>query len=261
MKLQLVPAAQGASWVRRGLRTFLRQPLGLIGLFLMFALLLLGLHILPTLGTAIGLMLVPGFTAGFVRAATLVDQGKFPLPHELVYWIRSRVTRQRMAALGGLYLLAIVLLMLISVFVDGGVLARFYLLGGTLDEETLRNPALLNAMLVTAMLYLPVSMAFWHAPMLVADEDIGPVKALFFSFVACKRNIGAFTVYGLTWFALYMTISMVASMIAVMLGGPEALQILLLPLTLAMAALFFASIHFSYRDCLVPPEGELHDAA
>ncbi|MDT8989353.1 BPSS1780 family membrane protein [Curvibacter sp. APW13] len=260
MKLQLVSANRGSTWVRQGLRTFMRQPLGLIGLFMMFALLLMGLHVLPTLGTALGLALVPGFTAGFVRAARRVEEGKFPLPHELVYWARSRVTRQRMAALGGLYLLSIALLMLVSVFVDGGSLARFYVLGGTLDEETLRNPALLNAALLTLVLYLPVSMAFWHAPMLVADEDIGPVKALFFSFVACKRNIGAFTVYGLSWSLFYMAISMLASAVAVMVGGPEALQWLLMPMTLAMAALFFTSIHYSYRDCLVPPEGELHDA-
>lgn len=261
MKLQIVRAGQGTQWVRQGVRTFLRQPLGLVGLFLMFALLLLGLHVLPTLGTALGLMLVPAFTAGFVRATSLVEQGKFPLPHELLYWARSRVTRQRMAALGGLYLLAIVLLMLISVFVDGGTLARFYLVGGTLDEETLRNPDLLNAALLTMVLYLPISMAFWHAPMLVANEDTSPVKALFFSFMACKGNLGAFTLFGLTWAMLYMAISMVASTIAVLLGGPDALQLLLMPLTLAMASLFFTSIHYSYRDCLVPTEGEDDDAA
>lgn len=261
MKLQLVPAAQGANWVRQGLRTFFRQPFGLVGLFLMFALLLLGLHVLPTIGTAVGLVLVPAFTSGFVRATQAVEQGRFPMPDQLVmHWIRSRVTRLRMLGLGVLYLLAIVLILLASVFVDGGTLAHFYLLGGTLDEEAFKSPALLNAALLTMALYVPVSMAFWHAPMLVADEDMGPAKALFFSWMACKRNLGAFTLYGFTWALFYLALSMVASTIGLLLGGPEAVQIMVFPLTLAMASLFFTSIHYSYRDCFAPTEGELHDA-
>jgi len=261
MKLHLVNASQGSQWVRQGLRTFLRQPLGLVGLFMLFALLLMGLHVLPTLGTALGLMLVPAFTSGFVRATEAVEQGKFPLPHVLVmHWVRSRVTRMRMVGLGALYLAAIVLIMLASVFVDGGTLAHFYLLGGKLEEEQLQNPGLHNAALLTLTLYLPVSMAFWHAPMLVADADMGPVKALFFSFVACKRNMAAFTLFGASWALFYLALSMVVATLAVMLGGPEVLQVVVFPLTLAMAALFFTSIHYSYRDCFAPTEGDTHDA-
>lgn len=260
MKLQIVPASHGKQWIRQGLRTFFRQPLGLIGLFMLFALLLMGLHVLPTLGTVLGLMLVPAFTAGFVRAAQDVEEGKFPLPHRLVYWARSKVTRKHMAVLGGMYLAAIAFVMLVSVFVDGGTLARFYLLGGTLDEETLGNPAFLNAMLVAMMLYLPISMAFWHAPMLVADEGISPLKALFFSWTACKRNLGAFTVYGLGWALFYIGLTMAVSVVALVLGGAQGMQYLMLPLTLAMASLFFTSIHYSYRDCFLSAQGETHDA-
>lgn len=261
MKLQIVGARQGMQWVRQGLRTFLRQPLGLIGLFMIFALVLMGLHVLPTLGTAVGLLLVPAFTSGFVRATEAVEQGKFPMPHLLVmHWARSRVTRLRMLGLGGLYLLAIAVIMVLSVFADGGTLAHFYLLGGQLSEEDFKNPGLINAALMTLVLYLPVSMAFWHAPMLVADEDIGPVKALFFSFIACKRNMGAFTVYGFSWALFYLALSMLVSAIGLMLGGPEVVQLLVFPLTLAMASLFFTSIRYSYLDCLAAPEGETHDA-
>jgi hypothetical protein len=36
MKLQLVPARQGAMWVRQGFAVFLRQPMGFAGLFAAF---------------------------------------------------------------------------------------------------------------------------------------------------------------------------------------------------------------------------------
>jgi hypothetical protein len=35
MKLHLVPARTGLAWVKLGMRTFLRQPLALAGLFFM----------------------------------------------------------------------------------------------------------------------------------------------------------------------------------------------------------------------------------
>ena len=36
MKLNVVPAAAGAQWVRAGIRTFFRRPVALTGLFFMF---------------------------------------------------------------------------------------------------------------------------------------------------------------------------------------------------------------------------------
>ena len=36
MKLNIVPPRTGLAWVRAGMRTFLRQPLALSGLFFMY---------------------------------------------------------------------------------------------------------------------------------------------------------------------------------------------------------------------------------
>ena len=38
MKLNIVPASTGALWVKQGAKTFVRQPVALTGLFLMFVL-------------------------------------------------------------------------------------------------------------------------------------------------------------------------------------------------------------------------------
>ncbi|MGQ0709419.1 MAG: BPSS1780 family membrane protein [Rhodoferax sp.] len=261
MKLQIVQASQGALWVRQGLRTFMRQPIGLAGLFMLFSLTMMLLHVLPTLGTAIGLALMPAFTAGFVQATQAVEEGRFPRPQLLLSALRASA-RRPMLVLGALYLASVLLVLLLSVFMDGGTLARIYLLGGALDDSTLGNPGLPGALLLTMVLYLPVSMAFWHAPMLVVDAGHTPLKALFFSFVACKRNLGAFTVYGLGWGLMYLALLMTASTLGFVLGGPALASALAVPFTIIAAAVFFTSIRYSYRDCFAPDTaGDTHDSA
>lgn len=260
MRLQTVPAAQGLVWIRQGLRTFFRQPLGLAGLFLLFSVALMLLHVLPTLGTAAGLVLMPTLTAGFVRATLEVEQGRFPRPQLLVAPLQQAQARQSMLLLGGLYLGCVLLIMLLSVFMDGGALARIYLLGGALDESTLSNPGLQSALVLTMAAYLPVSMAFWHAPMLVADGGHKPLKALFFSFVACKRNFAAFSFFALGWGMLYVMMLLSASTLGFIVGGEKGAGVLAVPLTIVAAAVFFTSIRYSYSDCFSQDNaGDPHD--
>ena len=50
MKLQLVPARTGFTWIKLGIRTFLRQPLALTGLFFMFMAAMTLVSKLPLIG-------------------------------------------------------------------------------------------------------------------------------------------------------------------------------------------------------------------
>ena len=63
------------------------------------------------------------------------------------------------------------------------------------------------AVLVAMACYIPVAMLFWFAPILVAWHDVPPAKALFFSFVSCWRNRGAFVFYGALWIAIALAVS------------------------------------------------------
>jgi hypothetical protein len=113
--------------------------------------------------------------------------------------------------------------------------------------------AMFATMLWTAVLYLPVSLAFWHAPALVHWHGIPPVKSLFFSFVACMRNAGAFTMYGLGWVGIALVIvagSSLAGMISPWLFG----VVFGAATTLASIA-FYISIWFTFRDSFLDSEG------
>jgi hypothetical protein len=114
-------------------------------------------------------------------------------------------------------------------------------------------------------LYLPISLLFWHAPALVHWHGISPVKSLFFSFVACIRNAGAFFMYGLGWFGVFLGMGIVLSLVTGLTGSTGFMAAAIMPLALLMAAMFSTSIYFTFRDSFVatPPDespGSAEDA-
>jgi hypothetical protein len=257
MKLQIVPARQGIVWFKQGVRTFLKQPLAFTGLFFMFMAAISLLSLLPVIGTPLALALLPAATLGLMAATQIAEQGQFPMPQVLIAGFRAGKERlQSMVVLGVLYAVGFILLMGISATVDGGQFARVYLLGGELTPEIVMQGDFQTAALLAMVLYLPLSLLFWHAPALVHWHGITPVKSLFFSAVACVRNAGAFTVFGLVWMAAFLGMATAVALLVGILGNPELINAILFPLGLAMAAMFFTSFYFTYRDCFDAPGGE-----
>ena len=257
MKLQIVPARQGVLWFQQGVRTFWKQPLAFTGLFFMFMAAVSLLSLLPVVGTPIALALLPAATLGLMAATQIAEQGKFPMPQVLLAGFRAGKERlQSMVVLGVLYAVGFILLMGISATVDGGQFARVYLLGGELSPEVVMQGDFQTAALVAMVLYLPLSLLFWHAPALVHWHGISPVKSLFFSAVACLRNFWAFTVFGLVWMAAFLGVATAVAVLVSLLGNVELINVILFPVGLAMAAMFFTSFYFTFRDCFQAPAGD-----
>ncbi len=102
-----------------------------------------------------------------------------------------------------------------------------------------RNPL---AVLVAMICYLPVAMLFWFAPILVAWHDFPPVKALFFSFVICWRNRGAFVIYGVLWIGIAFAVSFGLSALMQVLGAAQEMVL----------AVLMPAVH-PRHDCVVLP--------
>jgi len=257
MKLQIVPARQGVVWFQQGVRTFMKQPLAFTGLFFMFMAAISLLSLLPVIGTPIALALLPAATLGLMAATEIADKGQFPMPQVLMAGFRAGKERlQSMVVLGVLYAVGFILLMGISATIDGGQFARVYLLGGELTPEVVLQGDFQTAALVAMVLYLPLSLLFWHAPALVHWHGISPVKSLFFSAVACLRNFWAFTVFGMVWMAAFLGVATGVAIVVSLLGNVELINAILFPVGLAMAAMFFTSFYFTYRDCFDTPTEE-----
>ena len=258
MKLKIVPPRTGIQWVKSGVLTFFRQPLALSGLFFMFVAVMSVVSLLPVLGAVLGLCLIPGATLGLMAASREALNGRFPMPTVLATAFRAGSAQAgAMLVLGALYAVAILAVMGLSALFDGGRMASLMLLGGPVTAELLQAPGVATAVWVMTALYLPVSLMFWHAPALVHWHGLSPVKSLFFSAVACWRNLGAFTLYGLCWMAVMMSVALVVGMVALLLGSPEFGQMGMLPAMLLVMAMFFTSFYFTFQDCFNdgPPDG------
>lgn len=257
MKLNIVPARQGTQWVKLGIQTFFRQPLALVGLFFLFLALISVLSIVPVLGNALALALVPGATLGLMTASQEAANGKFPMPTVLLTAFRSgRERMQAMLTLGAMYSGGFLLMLAVSALADGGAFAKLYLVGGSITLEMAQSAEFQLAALIVLALYLPLSLMFWHAPALVHWHGVSPAKSLFFSIVACWRNLGAYTLYGLVWFGTFMLIGTVVTSVVALFGDAELVAATLLPMALLLATMFFTSIYFTFRDSFDTTSGD-----
>ncbi|MDB5930881.1 MAG: hypothetical protein JWR60_2588 [Polaromonas sp.] len=258
MKLNIVPARTGLVWVKLGIKTFARQPLAMSGLFFMFMAMLSVASLLPFIGMALALALLPAATLGLMAATQEATKGKFPMPSILVSAFRAGQQRLRaMMVLGAIYAAGILALMGVSALIDGGQFASLYLVGGKITEEVVMQDRFQLAMWVAMALYLPLSLLFWHAPALVHWHGISPVKSLFFSFVACYKNFGAFTVFGLAWSGVFVLAVVFVALMASLLGNPMLATVAMFPVVLVILAMFFTSIYFSFRDSFSPAPDDM----
>lgn len=248
MRLNLVPASRGAQWVRQGIKTFARQPLALGGLFFLFIGLMSVLGLIPVIGQLISLVVLPALTAGLLQATRHVDNQRFPMPKVLfVALTGSSAQRASVIKLGAYYALAFLLTLGVTLLIDGGEFARLYLVGGELNESTLQESNIQLAAAVGTLLYIPLAVLFWHAPALVFWFNVAPAQAMFFSAMACWKNIGAIAVFVMSWGAVFLGLGLVVTMLSLALGN-GFLQLVIMPLALVLAAMVTVSVYFSVRD-------------
>ncbi len=257
MKLRDVPARTGLLWVRLGIQTFMRQPLALAGLFLLYMLGLSLLSHLPLIGNLLALALLPAMTLGLMVATREAASGKFPMPSVLASAFRAGRERMRaMAMLGLIYALGFMGVLGVSALFDGGAFAQLYLGETGLTQEIVLSDAFQRAMWIGMLLYLPLSLLFWHAPALVHWQGISPAKSLFFSLLACWHNRGALTLFMLGWMGVFMLAGLLISLVGALLGSPDLIATLLFATALTLAAMFFSSFYFTFRDSFTTDDGQ-----
>ena len=255
MRLQLVAPRTGATWVRLGMQTFFKQPLALAGLFFMFMALMTIATVVPLLGLPLAMTLLPSVTLGLMAATKEAAQGRFPMPLMLLSGFRAgRQKTRALLTLGLLYAIGFMGALGGSYLVDGGEFARMYLGGQAPSTELLSSGAFQAAMWVFIGLHLPLSLLFWHAPALVYWQDLPPAKSLFFSIVACVRNLLAMLVFALCWMGVMVLAVLGVSALSALLDAPGLSGAALMPVMMLVAAMFFTSLYFSYRDSFEMPD-------
>lgn len=225
-----VAAGRGWDWIVSGWELFKKQPGMWIGLVVVAMILFIVMALIPLVGSLASMVLGPVFAGGVMLGCKALDEGGELEFGHLFAGFRDKLGI--LAAVGAIYLVAVVVIALVVGLVTGAGL--FALMSGGDPGAGATAGAVMGmllAVLLMLALLLPVFMAMWFAPALVVLQDRGALDAMKESFAGCLKNIVPFLLYGVVLF--------VASIIAAI---PLGLGYLVL---LPVAA---GSVYTSYRD-------------
>lgn len=255
--MQVVPAGHGWRWFKAGFTLYRAQPIVWIALCFAYWSIMSIVALVPLVGFAASLVMVPIFSVSFMNIARFAELGRRPEFPMLMSGFRGRP--KPLVMLGLVYLGLHVLLFAVLLIAAPGEAGEVQPLGdGGLDATGVRATLLRGAVLATA-LYLPIVAAFWYAPVLASWEGHAPGKALFFSFFAVLANWRAFLVYGLIATVLAAAVMFLGILILGGVGRDGGGSVLRFAVPLYVATLMpilFASFYASYRDVFPPPEAD-----
>ena len=244
--MEKLPAATGWQWIKQGFALFRKQPAELSTLFLSYMFLMMIITIVPLVGQALPLVLVPVFSMAFMQACVQVEKGQRVYPNLLLTGFRSPAFKT-LLKLGLLYVLAAILAIGASALIDGGLFWNVMTGSARVQAKTVQGSGITLAMLMAAVLYTPAAMAFWFAAPLIAWQDMGLGKALFFSFFAVKRAGRAFTLYGLGWALIGVILPLLLStLLGQLTGSPVLMMMVLLPMSIVLTVVMYCSFYPTY---------------
>jgi len=232
-----VASGSGTAWWSEGWRLFTASPGIWIAITILYVIIMVMLTFIPVLGSLATTLLAPVFAGGVLSGCRALDRGGELRIEHLFGGFSDRLGP--LMIVGLLYLigtLAIVVVVGTLLFAAVGVTGISTLLTGDPLQAGVAALAALGigalfAVLLGLLLGIPLMMAFWFAPALVALRHDEPLAATKASFDACLRNIWPMLVYSL----LGLVFAIVAS-IPLGLGW------------LVLAPVFAASIYASYKD-------------
>jgi hypothetical protein len=244
----------GWLWLKDGFAIFRKQPFELSSLFVSYLFLMILIGIVPLLGQILPVILLPTFSLAFLQASKQVRAGEKVHPRILFAAFRSPALK-RLLWLGVLQMAAALLAIGLSVLVDGGLFWKIMSGQIALDPKVVADSNMGFAMLVAALVYLPTTMAFWFAPPLIAWQDMGVGKAVFYSFFAVRRETRAFAVYGVAWALVGILAPMLASLVlALLFNSANLIVMLMVPLSLLLTVVLYCSFYSSWFDVFGVPD-------
>ena len=254
MKLRIMPARMGLTWIGHGLRATLRQPMGFVGLLGLVALSALLLIGIPVIGPLAVVSLMPVVWMGFMLASRRVLADQRVTPSVLLEPLKDGPQmRLNWVKLGGAYMAGTLLVMqLADTFGPGSEALTKALESAKQAADVFENPDVRADLLWRMAFSLPLSLVFWHTPALVYWGKLPVAKALFFSVVACWRNLGAFILFGLGWFGAALALALLNLALSALVSEPMLVNTLMSMLAMWLASAFYASLYFTVVDCFEP---------
>jgi hypothetical protein len=197
---------------------------------------------IPVLGPLLFNLLFPVFFAGLMLGCRAMEQGR---KLEFGYLFAGfRENTSALVSVGGIYLVG--MLLVLAIITSSGTLPRLPEEPNPEDIAALQNElrSMQGPILAGMALLVPLVMLTWFAPLLIVFRKLTLLPALKASLSACIRNFGAFLLYGVVVFMLWLfaTLPMAGAARSPVI---DVLTILALAVVLSI---IFGSIYASYMD-------------
>lgn len=244
MQARQLPLYRGWYWLKEGLQLWRRNPalLTFASFGYLLALVLLT-AVIPVIGQSVASLLMPVFSLGVLNTCRAIDEGRKGGPDLLFSGFRQNV--RALLAIGGFYLLGSLAVITIATAIDDGTLVELLQSAG--EQPTTLTPRMTFHLFIVALLSMPVTMAYWFAPLLSGWWNLPAPKAMFFSLVACLRNWRPFLAYAVALAVCFGLLpALIVGLIALVIPVLSGLITLLLPLFLI--PVLFASFYVNARD-------------
>jgi len=237
MNTALYEARRAWQWIVDGFALFMRAPVTWMALTVVLALAWIVSFLIPALGPLLFNLLSPVVFAGLMLGCRTLERGGRLEPGHLLAGFQTNTGA--LVAVGGVYLVGSLVILGIVWTIAGGSILQTLLQKGAAAVHAIPGAArsMGFALLAGFLLYLPLLMVVWFAPILIAFHGLTPVAAM-------KRSLAACLV---TWlaFLFYCAILLLLFIIAVpLLVG----LLVLLPVV-------FCSIYASYKDIFAITDG------
>jgi hypothetical protein len=240
MQINTAPASDGVRWVTEAFKLFLKQPLGLPAMAVIYFFMHLPV-VIPGVGGVIAAVLSPFATLGLMSACREIAAGRMPSPALYLKPFQDATHRRALLRLGAanavLTLFVVMLTLLLGV-------AETML---TTDAAPTATDVRWDNFAWLLLLYAPVIVLMWFAPMLAGWHDAGPAKAMFGSVIACWRNKSAMLMFALAISVVVITVAMLIGALLGALGSSnEMASILIGPAALVLLGVVQASVYVMY---------------
>jgi hypothetical protein len=241
MQARSLPARTGVAWLKAAFALYRRNPPLLTSVTMIYLMIVVGLNFIPLLGSFIVPLLLPMLNLIIGNTCRLIASSQQPNGEQMMSGIKEQ--RPMLLRLGAMQLGASILLLLVMMLLEGGSMPEP---GAKPDMEDVAG-MLLRLFLLAA----PLLLAFWFAPLLTGWAKVPAGKAVFFSLVACWRNLGAFCVYLLSIVVVAILLPGLVMALATMvmpdlLGGLSF--VLRTVLIVVLTPILMAGAYVSYRD-------------
>jgi hypothetical protein len=206
--------------------------------------------LIPVIGVFVVLLVTPALSVGFMTACRQAIQNERILPtaYLAAFRLPSTVARKRILQLGLIYTACILILsFLASLIVDFEALLPLLTSDEAPSTEAMQQ--LYKLVFVGGLLYIPIAMLMWFAPLLVAWAEMPLLQAIFSSWMACWSNRGAFAYYLLIWSIVLVAVPMLIGGMLEALGFASIASYVVAPISMGGLTIMYCSFFATWKGC------------